>query len=214
MAKFIGLQESGLQLRPAPVRRVAIAHAAKKQSALGAQQVLEETQESTMKEAMDSQKAYSHTIEALDPATAAAFADRQASNAEASTSSAAPDIPPPPPKKPGRGRPTKKSLQEASEQAALLKQQPMETVFIGEVPGYGWSEGFLPQFRTEKRPIEPLKKRRGRKKKSQVETEIEVLASRDDQEVREKIVKIYSIDIVANVLFPLSFGPQSYVFIY
>jgi len=190
MAKFIGLQKSELQLRPAPVRRVAIAHAAKKQSALGTQQVLEETQESSVKQAIDSQKAYSQTIEALDPATAAAIADRQASNAEASTSSAAPDITPPPPKKPGRGRPTKKSLQEASEQQKpLLKQQPTETVFIGEVPGYGWSEGFLPQFRTEKRPIKPLKKRRGRKKKSEIEAENEALASRDDQEVRKNKIK-------------------------
>ncbi|KAG7667115.1 hypothetical protein NADE_003088 [Nannochloris sp. 'desiccata'] len=196
MTKGFGLQKPGLQLRPAPVRRVAIAHAAKKQSALGAQQVLEETQESSVRQATDSQEAYSHTIAALDPATAAAFADRRASNAEASTSSAAPDVPPPPPKKPGRGRPTKKSLQEASEQQQLLlKQQPMETVFIGEVPGYGWSEGFLPQFRTEKRPIEPLKKRRGRKKKSEIEAENELLASRDDQEDVPEELEIYLIDL-------------------
>lgn len=188
MTKLIGLQKFELQLRPAPLRRVAIA--AKKQSALGAQQVLEETQESSVQQAKDSQKAYSQTIETLDPATAAAFADRQSSNAEASTSSAAPDIPPPPPKKPGRGRPTKKSFQEASEQQKpLLKQQPTETVFIGEVPGYGWSEGFLPQFRTENRPIKPLKKRRGRKKKSEIEAENEALASRDDQEVRYIIIE-------------------------
>jgi hypothetical protein len=187
MTKFLGPQKPGLQLRPAPVRRIAIPHAAKKQSALGAQQLLEETQESSVKQATDSQEAYSHTVAALDSvdsATAAAIADRQASNAEASTSAAAPDVPPTP-KKPGRGRPTKKSIQEATEQQQLLlKQQPMETVFIGEVPGYGWSEGFLPQFRTEKRPIEPLKKRRGRKKKSEIEAENELLASQDEQEVR------------------------------
>jgi hypothetical protein len=184
MAKCIGLQKLGLQLQPAPVRRIAIPHAAKKQSALGAQRVLEETQESSVNLATDSQEAYSHTVASLDPATAAAVADRQASNAEASTSSPVPDIPPPP-KKPGRGRPTKKSIQEATEQQQLLlKQQPTETVFIGEVPGFGWSEGFLPQFRTEKRPIEPLKKRRGRKKKSEIEAENELLASRDEQEVR------------------------------
>jgi hypothetical protein len=188
MAKFIGLQNVGLQLRPAAVRRVAIPHAAKKQSALGVQQVLEETQESSVKQATDSQEASSHTVPALDPAIAAAVADRQTSGSEASTSQTpalSDAAPPPPPKKPGRGRPTKKSLQEASEQQQLLlKQQPMETVFIGEVPGYGWSEGFLPQFRTEKRPIEPLKKRRGRKKKSEIEAENVLLASGDDQEVR------------------------------
>ena len=183
MTKCLGLQKATVQLRPAPVRRIAIPHAAKKQSALGTQQLLEETQEPILNQDVDSQEAYSHTVEALDSVTAAAIADRQASNAEASTSSPHPDAPAPP-KKPGRGRPTKKSLQEASDQQQLLlKQQPMETVFIGEVPGYGWSEGFLPQFRTEKRPIEPLKKRRGRKKKSEIQAESELLASQD-QEVR------------------------------
>lgn len=186
MAKFIGLGKAGLQLRLAPVRRVAFPHAAKKHSALGTQELLEETQEPGVKQDNESQETYSHNVQAPDSITsaAAAIADRQSSNSEASTSSSALHETPPPPKKSGRGRPTKKSIQEASEQQQLLlKQQPMETVFIGEVPGYGWSEGFLPQFRTEKRPIEPLKKRRGRKKKSETIDENETLSSQD-QDVR------------------------------
>lgn len=177
MAKYVGLQSARAQLQSATGRRLIICNVSRKPSTLSSQQVLEDARESRSDVEEIADTLPDHAVSRLNPSGNAA-AERKASHGMASTSEPAAE-----PnsrgtrasKKTSRGRPTKKGSEE--------DPHPTETVFIGEVPGFGWSEGFLPQFRTEQRPIEPLKKRRGRKKKC----EVEALTSMEDLEVRRTV---------------------------
>ena len=164
MAKYVGLQSAAAQIRSATGRRLAICNVGRKPSALGSQQLLENAQESRIDIDEVADTLPEHAVSQLNSGNNSL--ERQASNGMASTSepTASADTPSGRgSKRATRGRPAKKGSQQ--------DVPPTETVFIGEIPGFGWSEGFMPQFSTEQRPIEPNKKRRGRKKKSEAEVE-------------------------------------------
>ena len=181
-------QTIGQLCRPSSLRRLPIANGSRKQPALGTPQLLEETRDTRLQLQNTATDLPNRTASLEESAQSSSISDRQASHKSATTSKAAvavddDDDDDAPAVQPSLADDTTPSIQGSNGNKNSV-QRATETVFIGEVPGFGWSEGFLPMFRTEQRVIEPLKKRRGRKKK--VETEAEAEASRDEQEVKKK----------------------------